>query len=48
MWFSGAVGDLAEQQTCLENVLIINPGNAQARKGHKFINQERVCPRPVC
>src|SRR5437660_4399339 len=37
MWLSGAVTDLTEQQTCLENVLIINPNNAQARKGLEFI-----------
>lgn len=37
MWLSGAVTDLTEQQTCLENVLIINPDNSQARKGLDYI-----------
>lgn len=37
MWLSGAVIDPNEQQTCLENVLIINPNNEQARKGLGYI-----------
>jgi hypothetical protein len=37
MWLSGVVTDPMEQTTCLENVLILNPQNAQARKGLDFI-----------
>lgn len=37
MWLSGAVADPFEQQTCLENVMIINPENQQARQGLEFI-----------
>src|SRR5207248_386398 len=37
MWLSGVVSDPIEQETCLENVLIINPNNAQARKGLDYI-----------
>src|SRR5438876_1127600 len=44
MWLSGAVSDLTEQQTCLENVLIINPNNAQARKGLEYIRAKSGRP----
>ncbi len=37
MWLSGVVADPAEQQICLENALVINPHNAQARKGLEFL-----------
>ncbi|MFL5734968.1 MAG: hypothetical protein ACJ78Q_17560 [Chloroflexia bacterium] len=37
VWLSGVVTDPQEQQTCLENALIINPKNAQARKGLKAV-----------
>ncbi len=47
MWLSGAVTDLAEQQTCLENVLIINPNNAQALKGLQFIVNKTGVPSQV-
>jgi len=47
MWLSGAVTELTEQQTCLENVLIINPGNAQARKGLEFIVNKTGVPSQV-
>lgn len=33
MWLSAAVDTPEEQRTCLENVLVINPDNAQAKKG---------------
>jgi len=46
MWLSGVVGDPQEQQTCLENVLIINPNNPQARKGLEYISAKTgVTPR---
>ena len=38
VWLSGAVTDPQEQQTCLENALIINPGNTQARKGLQAVS----------
>ena len=37
MWLSGVVTDPFEQQICLENALVINPANAQARKGLEYI-----------
>jgi len=44
MWLSGAVDDKDEQRTCLENVLILNPGNAQARKGLDFLLGKKIAP----
>lgn len=37
LWLSGVVTDPNEQQICLENALVINPHNAQARKGLEFV-----------
>jgi len=37
LWLSGVVADPNEQQICLENALVINPNNAQARKGLQFV-----------
>src|SRR5688500_2845320 len=37
MWLSGVVDDVAEQQICLENVLVINPENTNARKGLDYL-----------
>jgi hypothetical protein len=37
MWLSGVVTDPFEQQICLENALVVNPANAQARKGLEYI-----------
>src|SRR3989442_967339 len=46
MWLSGAVSDPEEQQTCLENALIINPRNAQARKGLVAVSKQTgILPR---
>src|SRR5438067_5166513 len=46
MWLSGAVSDPQEQQTCLENALIINPQNAQARKGLQAVSVKTgILPR---
>ncbi len=33
MWLSGVVESLEERQVCLENVLQLNPGNENARRG---------------
>ncbi len=41
MWLSGVVEDVAEQQICLENVLVINPDNAKARKGLDYLQSQR-------
>ncbi len=46
MWLSGVVADANEQQICLENVLVINPHNGQARKGLEYISAKTgVLPR---
>ena len=42
MWLSGVVSDPNEQTTCLENVLILNPENPQARKGLEFIRTKSI------
>ncbi|MEO6457332.1 MAG: zinc ribbon domain-containing protein [Chloroflexia bacterium] len=40
MWLSGVVEDVAEQQICLENVLVINPENSKARKGLDYLQSQ--------
>src|SRR3954468_12962126 len=50
MWLSGAVEDKNEQRTCLENVLILNPNNSQARKGLDFLLGKKTgssAPKPT-
>ncbi|MEP6774179.1 MAG: hypothetical protein ABJA50_01175, partial [Chloroflexota bacterium] len=47
MWLSGVVSDADEQQICLENALVINPNNAQARKGLDFILSKTGTPSRV-
>jgi hypothetical protein len=37
LWLSGVVADFNEQQICLENALVINPSNEQARKGLQYV-----------
>lgn len=37
LWLSAVVETPEEQQTCLENVLVINPGNERARDGLKSL-----------
>jgi hypothetical protein len=44
MWLSGVVAEPEEQQICLENVLVINPNNAKARRGLDFISQKTGIP----
>ncbi len=41
LWLSGAVDDLDDQQTALENVLALDPSNAVARRGLAMIEQQR-------
>ena len=40
MWLSGVVEDAAEQQICLENVLVINPDNTKARQGLEYLRSQ--------
>src|SRR2546430_6938357 len=47
MWLSGVVTDPAEQQICLENALVINPYNNQARKGLEFLVTKTGTPSRV-
>ncbi|HUP26823.1 MAG TPA: hypothetical protein VM409_00180, partial [Chloroflexia bacterium] len=42
LWLSGVVEDPAEQQICLENVLVINPSNESARQGLEFLQSQGV------
>lgn len=44
MWLSGVVQEPEEQQICLENVLVINPQNAKARRGLEFISTKTGIP----
>jgi hypothetical protein len=41
LWLSAVVETLEDQQTCLENVLAINPNNERAKQGIKYIDQQR-------
>ncbi|MEO8286336.1 MAG: hypothetical protein ABI670_07840 [Chloroflexota bacterium] len=47
MWLSGVVTDPNEQQICLENALVINPYNAQARRGLEFVVAKTGTPSRV-
>jgi len=40
LWLSGVVDDLEDHKVCLENVLKIDPGNAAARKGLAWVQQQ--------
>lgn len=41
LWLSAVVETEEDQQTCLENVLAINPANERARQGLKYLEQQR-------
>lgn len=41
LWLSAVVETEEDQQTCLENVLAINPTNERARQGLKYLEQQR-------
>lgn len=41
LWLSGAVEDLDDQQTALENVLALDPGNAPAQRGLAWVERQR-------
>ncbi|RMF81100.1 MAG: hypothetical protein D6737_06010 [Chloroflexi bacterium] len=40
LWLSGLLDSEEEQRICLENVLVINPNNEQARQGVKMLDQK--------
>ncbi len=40
MWLSAVVESPEDQRICLENVLFINPGNSNARKGLDYLSQQ--------
>jgi Tfp pilus assembly protein PilF len=41
LWLSGAVEDVDDQQTALENVLALDPDNRAAHDGLAYIQQQR-------
>lgn len=40
MWLSAVVDTVEDQQTCLENVLTINPNNEKAKQGLKILSEK--------
>ncbi len=40
MWLSAVVDTVEDQQTCLENVLSINPNNEKAKQGLRILSQK--------
>lgn len=40
LWLSGAVEDLEDQQTALENVLALDPGNRHAQQGLDWLRRQ--------
>jgi hypothetical protein len=40
LWLSGAVEDLEDQQTALENVLALDPDNVYAQQGLRYLQQK--------
>ncbi len=47
LWLSAVVESLDEQRTCLENVLVINPGNTRAQQGLEVLNRRSgAAPAP--
>lgn len=40
LWLSATVDSIDEQRICLENVLLLNPNNAKARKGLEALNSK--------
>lgn len=41
LWLSGAVDEVEDQQTALENVLALNPNNAAAKRGLEWLEANR-------
>ena len=44
MWLSAVVETEEEKRTCLENVVVINPDNAEAKRGLKMLGVEGSTP----
>ncbi len=40
LWLSGAVEDRDDQQTALENVLALDPGNQHAQQGLEWLQRQ--------
>jgi hypothetical protein len=47
LWLSGVVDDAEERVICLENVLIINPGNQAARQGLAALQATPAAGQPA-
>jgi hypothetical protein len=47
LWLSAVVETTEDQQTCLENVLAINPSNDRARQGLQYLQQQRTGSSPT-
>ena len=47
MWLSAVVETEEEKRTCLENVVVINPDNAEAKRGLKMLGVEGGPPSPA-
>lgn len=45
LWLSAVVESVDDQRTCLENVLYINPANANARKGLDMLEAKNPAPK---
>jgi hypothetical protein len=49
LWLSEVVDDPHERQICLENVLALNPSNAAAQSGLRWLEEQGiVSPDPAC
>jgi tetratricopeptide (TPR) repeat protein len=46
LWLSGVVDSLEERQICLENVLVLDPGNEVALRGLEAVRAERGVAAP--
>jgi hypothetical protein len=47
MWLSAVVDTVEDQQTCLENVLSINPNNEKAKQGLRILSQKTASSASV-
>jgi tetratricopeptide (TPR) repeat protein len=47
LWLSGVVDDLEGRQICLENVLTINPNNAAAQAGLRYLAEQAADTPPA-
>lgn len=44
LWLSGVVDDLQDRRICLENVLTLNPNNAAAQQGLRWLDEHGPAP----